>query len=136
MFNIISLYCNTNTYSLKYHCLMKHIGQKIKNVVKDKGLSVSEFGRRIFTHRRNVYDIFERESIDTSLLEKISKVLDYNFFQEFDDSGLNKDDSSTSINEIYQEKITNLNKEIEYLKQIIIEKDKIISILESAKNNS
>ena len=57
-----------------------HIGKKIKEVLYQKGISVSEFAKSINRSRNVVYDIFERESIDTKLLQKISKVLDYNFF--------------------------------------------------------
>jgi transcriptional regulator with XRE-family HTH domain len=58
-----------------------HIGQKIKGVVEKRGMTVSEFGRRINKSRENIYSIFKRKSIDTTLLEKISEVLEHNFFQ-------------------------------------------------------
>lgn len=60
-----------------------HIGNKIKQIFDKKGMTVSEFGRRINKSRENVYDIFRRKSIDTGLLEKISEVLEYDFFQHF-----------------------------------------------------
>lgn len=47
------------------------------------GLSVVEFGRRINCTRENVYNIFDRKSIDTEMLEKIGSVLNYDFFQHF-----------------------------------------------------
>ncbi len=47
---------------------MQKIGSIIKEKLKGKGFTVSEFARRINTNRNNVYDIFQRESIDTSLL--------------------------------------------------------------------
>lgn len=58
-----------------------HIGQKIKVIVEKRGITVSEFGRRINKSRENVYSIFKRKSIDTTLLESISEVLEHNFFQ-------------------------------------------------------
>lgn len=60
-----------------------HIGSKIKNTVIKKGMTVSEFGRRINKSRENVYSIFKRKSIDTALLLNISKVLEYDFFQYY-----------------------------------------------------
>jgi predicted transcriptional regulator len=60
-----------------------HIGRKIKSVVEDRGMTVSEFGRRINKSRENVYSIFKRKSIDTALLAEISKVLEYDFFQHY-----------------------------------------------------
>ena len=57
-----------------------HIGNKIKTIVSKKGMSISEFGRRINKSRESVSSIFKRKSIDTSLLTSISKVLEYDFF--------------------------------------------------------
>lgn len=60
-----------------------HIGEKIRTVFRKKGMTVSEFGRRINKSRENVYHIFKRETIDTGLLETISEVLDHDFFQHY-----------------------------------------------------
>lgn len=60
-----------------------HIGSKIKSSVTKKGMTVSEFGRRINKSRENVYSIYKRKSIDTALLLNISKVLEYDFFQYY-----------------------------------------------------
>ena len=60
-----------------------HIGNKIKALVNKKGMSVSEFSRRINMSRENVYSIFKRKSIDTDLLTTISKILEYDFFQYY-----------------------------------------------------
>jgi len=57
-----------------------HIGRKIKHVFKKKGMTVSGFGRQINKSRENVYSIFKRKTIDTGLLETISKVLEHDFF--------------------------------------------------------
>lgn len=54
-------------------------GLEIKKVLKEKGMSVSEFARRINKSRENAYDIFRRKSLDTDLLSVISQVLDYDF---------------------------------------------------------
>ncbi|MDP1747566.1 MAG: helix-turn-helix domain-containing protein [Bacteroidota bacterium] len=60
-----------------------HIGIKIKSIVNKKGMTVSEFSRRINKSRENVYSIFKRKTIDTGLLATISKVLEYDFFQYY-----------------------------------------------------
>lgn len=60
-----------------------HIGNKIKQVFDKKGMTVSEFGRRINKSRENVYSIFKRKTIDTGLLLKIGDVLEYDFFQHY-----------------------------------------------------
>jgi hypothetical protein len=62
---------------------MTNIGSKIRGVVEKKGMTVSEFGRRINKSRENVYSIFKRKTIDTGLLVTISKVLEHDFFQYY-----------------------------------------------------
>lgn len=57
-----------------------HIGSEIKNVFDERGLTISEFSRRIKTSRENVYSIFKRKTIDTGLLITISDVLNFDFF--------------------------------------------------------
>ncbi len=61
-----------------------HLGQTIQQIVIDKGLSVTEFSQMIGTSRSNAHNIFQREVLDTDLLAKISKVLDFNFFNLFE----------------------------------------------------
>lgn len=60
-----------------------HIGTIIKAKLKERGMSLSEFGRRLNTTRGNVYFIFSRASIQTATLIEVSKILDYDFFREF-----------------------------------------------------
>lgn len=56
-----------------------HIGQEIKRVLCERGISVSQFAEAICCHRKNVYNIFSRKSIDIDHLIRISEVLDYDF---------------------------------------------------------
>ncbi len=60
-----------------------HIGKLIKNRLQETGMTKSEFARRINKTSQNVYDIFERTTIDTGLLLKISIILEYNFFERY-----------------------------------------------------
>lgn len=60
-----------------------HIGGKIKKVFKKRGMTVSELGRRINKSRENVYSIFRRKTVDTGLLQKISEVLEHDFFHYY-----------------------------------------------------
>lgn len=69
---------------------MIHIGKKIHDVIKAKGISVSVFAKKINKSRTVVYDIFERESIDSLLLYKISEELDFNFLSLYDLSNNNQ----------------------------------------------
>lgn len=58
-----------------------HIGQKIKQIAKSKGIGATELAKILKRTRANVGQIFSRKSIDPDLLYKISKILDYNFFE-------------------------------------------------------
>lgn len=59
-----------------------HAGKKVKEHFAASGLSVSEFARRLNCHRQNVYDIFKRKTIDVTLLQRISRVLEHDFVSE------------------------------------------------------
>ena len=56
-----------------------HIGQLIKAVFDESGMTISEFARQIHLERSTVYSIFKRQSIDAILLARISLVLKHNF---------------------------------------------------------
>jgi transcriptional regulator with XRE-family HTH domain len=56
------------------------IGKLIKETVRLNNVSIAEFAEKINCTQRNVYKIFNKQSIDTALLTKISKALEKNFF--------------------------------------------------------
>lgn len=62
---------------------MIHIGSIIKKKFDELGISVSWFAKELCCDRTNVYSIFKRESIDTSLLVKISLILKHDFFKYY-----------------------------------------------------
>lgn len=59
-----------------------HIGAYIKEVFDNgpKTWTVTWFARELNCDRRNIYNIFARQSIDTELLMRISRILGHNFF--------------------------------------------------------
>ena len=60
-----------------------HIGNKIETVLRQQGRNITWFAEQICCERTNVYSIFHRSSIDTELLLRISVVLNYDFFEEY-----------------------------------------------------
>jgi hypothetical protein len=58
-----------------------HIGHKIKEVLDQSRYSITEFAALINRSRTVAYNIFERDTLDTGLLQQISKVLEHNFFR-------------------------------------------------------
>ena len=52
---------------------------------KNRRCNVKWFAAQLNCDRRNIYDIFQRPTIDTQLLAQISLVLNHNFFQDISD---------------------------------------------------
>ncbi len=92
---------------------MVHIGKEIEKVIKQKGISVSFLAKKINKSRTVIYNIFERESIDSNLLHKISIVLETNFFELYSFS------DSTNL-----ENIRSSEKNIETKYRILLEQHK------------
>lgn len=59
-----------------------HIGKRIKEIMEQKHRSVIWVSKQIACERTNVYNIFEREDINTNLLRKLSIILEHDFFKE------------------------------------------------------
>lgn len=59
-----------------------HIGQMIKAVFDESGMTVAEFARQIHLERTTVYSIFERPTVDVLQLARISLVLKHNFLSD------------------------------------------------------
>lgn len=57
------------------------IGQLIQSELRKQERSVVWLARKLNCNRTNIYKIFNRTSIDTDLLLRISKILNKNFFE-------------------------------------------------------
>lgn len=105
-----------------------HIGEKIKEIFEARGMKISEFANRINTVRQNVYKIFKKNDINTELLLKISRVLEYDFFRHYISENLafNPSDNFNERRKLEMEmeigalskQVEALTKEVEYLKKI------------------
>ena len=60
-----------------------HIGQLIKRQMNKQGKTVSWLARELAYCRTNVYKIYDKKSIDTDLLMRISTLLQYDFFAAY-----------------------------------------------------
>lgn len=54
---------------------MEHIGQVIKQELERQERTVVWLARKLSCDRSNIYRIFQKESIDTNLLVRISVIL-------------------------------------------------------------
>ena len=59
---------------------MKPIGELIKEELKSQERSITWFARKLCIDRSNVYRLFQKNSVDTDLLTRISLVLNRDFF--------------------------------------------------------
>lgn len=64
------------------HNQMKPIGTIIKEELQRQERSVTWFARKLSCDRSNIYRLFQKHSIDTSLLSRISVILKRDFFEE------------------------------------------------------
>ena len=76
---------------------MIHIGQLIKTELERQERTPTWLARKINCDRTNIYRIFERESIDTALLSRISTALNRNFFEELSQLQVRDCDKSATL---------------------------------------
>jgi len=105
-----------------------HIGKKIKEVIDNSPISVTDFASHINRSRDIAYKIFKRETIDTALLEQISKVLEYNFFRYYSNEqlqmvkeeaiGYGKVASLTDELKAYKKQLAELERKYELLEEV------------------
>jgi len=115
-----------------------HIGKKIKEEVYKQRISITAFAKKISRSRNVVYDIFERESVDTDLLNKIGKVLNCDFFslysvqKEYSQEGV-KNFGVKEPDAIYTKNSheTSLAQQNQFLKSEIAYLKKIITLFEA-----
>lgn len=62
-----------------------HIGQEIRRKLEERQQTVVWLAGELSCTRTNVYKIFDKSSIDTELLQRISVALDFNFFSLYSD---------------------------------------------------
>ena len=59
-----------------------HYGHEVRAKLEERGMTPTEFAKRIGCCRSNVYNIFNREAMDTGLLNRISDVLGFDFIHD------------------------------------------------------
>lgn len=75
---------------------MIHIGQLIKTELELQERTPTWLAKKINCDRTNIYRIFDRESIDTALLSRISTALNRNFFEELSQEQIKVSDKSAT----------------------------------------
>ena len=62
------------------------IGERIREVMENKNITVKDLAAMIGTTRTNMHKILHKENIDIALLKRISKVLHHDFFKDISDN--------------------------------------------------
>lgn len=60
---------------------MLHIGKEIHRVMQEQGRTVAWMAREYGCSRIHMYRIFEKPSLDSAMLLRFSRLLDYDFFR-------------------------------------------------------
>ena len=84
-----------------------HIGHRIKEYIDSHGIKLQWLSRQLHCHRNTLYNLFERNWIDSDLLMKLSLLLEHDFFAEFSEEYKRKWESKTSQNETAQKYCAN-----------------------------
>lgn len=75
---------------------MKPIGTLIKEELERQERSISWFARKFSCDRSTVYRLFQRETIDTGVLTRISLILRHDFFADLS-AGVEERQSSQDL---------------------------------------
>ena len=103
-----------------------HIGNKIKEEVAKRNISVTDFAKLINKSRPYTYSIFEKENIDTELLIHISSVLNLSPASFFEDITPSVMQNGTKNILVGRDKLEDAMIEIKHLKAVIEGKDKLL----------
>lgn len=78
------------------------IGQRIKEILTEKGVTQTSFADKIGMSRRNLERFFERKDISIKQLIDASKILDHDFVSEYLKESGTRYGSDSSLNEKVQ----------------------------------
>lgn len=95
--------------------MVTHIGNLVAAKMQEKHISIVTLASRLQMGRVNVDDILKRKSMQTALLDKIGKAMNYDFFQHYSTAEADK----KMQNELLQQKLQEAEAEIRTLNRII-----------------
>lgn len=115
------------------------IGLVIKELMLKQNIEVADLAKRLGKTKQAVYDMLDKEDVNTSLLRELAAIFNVPITIFFDDS-VNNNQSNTGNNSIvlgqnnnvdslnldYKEKLESALVEIKHLKEVIDAKDKLL----------
>ncbi|RHR72423.1 XRE family transcriptional regulator [Bacteroides sp. AF16-49] len=119
------------------------IGLRIKELMIKENIEISELAKRLGKSKQAIYDILDKEDINTSLLRELSSILNAPIASFFEDSSKNQEakgnsnvvvgrdnTGNISITEC-QDKLDDALLEIKHLQERLKDKEEMIEILKS-----
>ena len=115
------------------------IGLVIKELMLKQNIEVADLAKRLGKTKQAVYDMLDKEDVNTSLLRELAAIFNVTITIFFDNS-VNNNQSNTGNNNIvlgqnnnveslnldYKEKLESALIEIKHLKEVIDAKDKLL----------
>lgn len=112
------------------------IGNKLKKILKRKGITPKEFGGMIGKSEQRIYQYYNATKFDSDQIIEFSNIFKVPITYWFDDdcqlnqSIVNGDGSAASVyGNATAGIMADQNKEIEHLKQLLSEKERLIQVL-------
>lgn len=112
------------------------IGNKLKKILKREGINAKEFGKMIGKSEQRIYQYYNATKFDSDQIIEFSNIFKVPIAYLFDDEGYRLNQSVVgdgSAASIYGNAtvgvIADKDKEIEHLKQLLKEKERLIQVL-------
>lgn len=123
-----------------------HIGLEIKKLAREENITLAELGKRIGRNKQSVYEMVEKEDINTGLLRKVALALNVPISHFFCDecgsdvktvvgSIVTGDNINSSINnfDAATQEVALLKEKINSLEKLLEEKERLIKVLLAQK---
>jgi transcriptional regulator with XRE-family HTH domain len=114
---------------------MKHVGETLRSYIEDKHLVKGEIAKAAGISYNYLSTIFNKSSIDASLLEKLCKASGLSIYSVFDESiGAPGSISEVSANTVVGNASVQITSENAMLRELLAEKERTIQILLNNQN--
>lgn len=121
-----------------------HIGKKIKELAGKKNLTAPKLGKALGVTKQAIYDLYEKEDVNTKLLKQVADELGVPISIFFEEENIKSEvleqnggklntqnkggrDVNNGINMAEHDELIRLREEAKYLKSILADKDKEIA---------
>lgn len=117
-----------------------NIGLKIKELASEENITLADLAKRLGKTKQAVYEMVEKEDVNTSILKKLSSEFNVpiSYFFESDEAGVqviaHHNSQAVGIGNITQSgdqaEISLLKEKIKHLEELLAEKERLIKVYE------